>query len=649
MAGAGQPRPSAAMAGPAMLGRRGPFMQSSKPSRSSRAVSVWWSVGTRIGRDLWRAAPDLIAFEVLFQLVSVALIAPPVTWLFRRVVAAGGDLAVGNFEIALFLLEPRGAVAASVVIVLVLATVFLQFAGFLYIGLGAASDRRLTYSDALRRILQRAPRVFGVSFLGLLVALVVILPFAAGIGATYQLLLSTYDINYYLDVRPPEFVTAVVIAGALGLAAAAAAAVVYVLLVFAVPLVVLSRNGARRAFALSYRMVRRDLGVIAGALLGWLIAWAALSATVNLLIGQLAGLLIHLAGSSMPRLLVVLGSLAALDLAAVVLLAFIGLVFNALLIAHLFRRSAGRCGIELEPLPEAEPLGPRPRWRLKRKGPLLVASLLVVVAVLAAFQLLESLQLENKVEITAHRGSSLAAPENTLAAIRRAVEDGADYVEIDVQLSADGVLVVNHDADLMRVAASPRVVATSTFAELRQVDVGSRFGAEFVGERLPSLDEVLDAVRDRSRIDVELKSYGGDGERLVRAVVETLREREMIGQAVVMSLVYEEVKAVRRLAPEIPVGFVASASIGRLERLDVDFFAISQGLATEARIAAMHAGDKEVWVWTVDDPAAASRLIDRGVDNLITNTPGRMVELLAERSELENFERVLLRYRNLRE
>ena len=318
-----------------------------------------------------------------------------------------------------------------------------------------------------------------------------------------------------------------------------------------------------------------------------------------------------------------------------------------LLVVRLFR-SAGGSATEVVSVQTADSRWQGgTAWPALRKAPLGVALLALVLAALVVRGLLEQVRWEDHIDISAHRGSSLTAPENTLSAVRQAIADGATYVEVDVQRTADGVLVIVHDADLMRVAGKPLVISKSHYAELAEVDVGSRHGASFADERVPTLEQVIDEVEGRIKLIVELKSYQGDKQKLVQDVVRMLRDKQLGKNAVVMSLAYDELVELSRLAPEITAGFVASASLGDLTTLDVDFLAVSQAQATDLLISSAHARGKQVYVWTVDDASTASLMIDRGVDNLITNDPLTIVRVLQDRQALSNTERILLRFRSL--
>ena len=138
-------------------------------------------------------------------------------------------------------------------------------------------------------------------------------------------------------------------------------------------------------------------------------------------------------------------------------------------------------------------------------------------------------------EITAHRGSSKMAPENTMAALEAAMEEMADYSEIDVQTTADGIVVLCHDLNLKRVAGVDRTLGSMTYSQLEQLDVGSHFSPEFNGERIPALREVLEACKGRMKLNIELKNIGNDTS-LPEQVAALVKEYDMEDQCVITSV-----------------------------------------------------------------------------------------------------------------
>jgi glycerophosphoryl diester phosphodiesterase len=600
-------------------------------------------------QGFWRALPDFLYYDLIYRVLAVILVTPLVLWLFHRFVARSGSEAIGNFDIGLFLLTPMGAAMTGLILVVLGTITFARLAGLIHIGSAVAADRRVTYADALRMALvERPTRVMKVSFLVLFVLLIVALPFVLAILFAAWMLVTEHDINYYLTTHPPEFLLAIGIAAVIAMVGAIALVLASAPLVFALPQALYSHHSIRTVFHDSRRLAKGQLTRIASVIAVCVVATVVASSMANGIVYFIGSLLVQAAGERVGLLVAALGGTAALNVLLNVLIDFTSVSVLCLVIARLYRQARERLGWETPaPLSQATPLSRKPEWKLHRKAPLAVAILALVLTSVVVHQIMENLNFVDRVDITAHRGASLAAPENTLSAIRQAIAKGATYVEFDVQLTADGSIVVNHDADLMRVARSPLVISQATFEELREVDVGTPFGAKFAGERLPTLDEVIEAAEGKVKLVVEFKSYKADAAKLVAEVVKTIKDRDLVEGAVVMSLKYDEVREVERLAPEIVSGFVASATLGDLSKLHADFLAVSKSQASDAFIATAHAQGKEVYVWTIDDPGDMSTMIDRGVDNIITNDPATAVRVLKERAELGTAERILLRFKSL--
>ena len=171
------------------------------------------------------------------------------------------------------------------------------------------------------------------------------------------------------------------------------------------------------------------------------------------------------------------------------------------------------------------------------------AAVALSVAISSGVVFIEKLNLERNIAVTAHRGSSMDAPENTLSAVRKAISDGADYAEIDVQTTSDGVVVLMHDGDLMRIASVDRKVSEITFDELMKIDIGSWFSPVFRNERIAKLTEVIDAVKNHIKLNIELK-YNRPDPALAEKVVRIIREKSFTAECLVSSLDYRALVAV---------------------------------------------------------------------------------------------------------
>jgi glycerophosphoryl diester phosphodiesterase len=231
--------------------------------------------------------------------------------------------------------------------------------------------------------------------------------------------------------------------------------------------------------------------------------------------------------------------------------------------------------------------------------------------------------------IIGHRGAAGHAPENTLASFAKALALGADAVECDVQLSADGVPVVIHDPTLDRTTNGSGPVAARSAAELRALDAGAWFGPAFAGERIPTLAEVLDWARGRTRVVLELKQGPVYDARLPERVVEVIRDARAEGDVLAISFDHEAVRQVVAMAPAVLAGVLYAA-----RPLDPVSLAWGAGatvllphwhFATADDVATAHEAGLGIAPWTVDDATVAERLFALGVDALSSNYPERLL------------------------
>jgi glycerophosphoryl diester phosphodiesterase len=288
-----------------------------------------------------------------------------------------------------------------------------------------------------------------------------------------------------------------------------------------------------------------------------------------------------------------------------------------------------------------EKLATSRRRRISIKWALAGLTLAAVLAGVVGIILMNSVRPEDDVVVIAHRGAAGSAPENTLASVALAVEQGADIVEIDVQESADGKIVVVHDSDLMRVGGAAIKIWHATYDELLEVDVGTWYGPEFSGQRVPTLEQVLEICKGRSRVNIELKYYGHN-ERLEERVAEIVERMGMEDEIVLMSLASDIVTSMQLLRPDWTVGLLTAKAVGDLTESNADFLAVHVGIASHRFVRRAHAAGKEVYVWTVNDKLNMSRMMSRGVDGVITDHPALAKQVIEERAELSAAERLML-------
>ena len=255
---------------------------------------------------------------------------------------------------------------------------------------------------------------------------------------------------------------------------------------------------------------------------------------------------------------------------------------------------------------------------------------------------LESLNADTN--ITAHRGGALRAPENTLSALSDSWECGADSAEIDVQETKDGVLVLLHDESLKRITRMDKNIWEVTYEEIRELDAGSSFGKEYQGEKIPTLEEVLNFCRGRLDLNIEIK-YNGKNKGIVQRVIQVIRENHFEENCVVTSMSYQFLEQIKETAPEIRTGYIMTMSYGSIsEAAAADFFSVRYDYITERFVREAHALGKEVHAWTVNYRGNIRRMLDMGVDDIITDDPVLVRKVQNQESGTKTGFRELLEY-----
>jgi glycerophosphoryl diester phosphodiesterase len=240
----------------------------------------------------------------------------------------------------------------------------------------------------------------------------------------------------------------------------------------------------------------------------------------------------------------------------------------------------------------------------------------------------------------AHRGASAAAPPNTLAAFQKAIELGADGVEFDVHLSADGVPVVIHDFTVDATTDGSGRVADLTLTQLKQLDAGATFDPSFAGERIPTLEEVLEPLGSRLLLNIELKTTSLGDNGLEQAVIAQVERRGLGDDVLLSSFNPFSLRRAKRIAPHIPVGLLYAPDLPLPLRCAwLAFLAPHEArhpkhtMVDASYIAWARRRGYRVNAWTVNDPDEMRRLIGLGVDGIVTDVPDVLRSVLASPSQ----------------
>lgn len=230
--------------------------------------------------------------------------------------------------------------------------------------------------------------------------------------------------------------------------------------------------------------------------------------------------------------------------------------------------------------------------------------------------------------IIAHRGASRAAPENTLAAMKKAMELGADYAELDACETKDGEIVLMHDEKLERTTGQKGMIWEYSLPELKEFEAGSWFGEEFGGEPIPTLQEVMNLVKGKMKLNIEIKVFGHE-HSIAQNVVDIIRAENFEDECMVTSFDREIIEEVKNIAPELTTGFIFGEGCkenvfdGNWDALSCDRQILDKDLVKKAKESG-----KRIYVWTVNHPGEMKKLIDLKVDGLITDVPDVLKEVL---------------------
>jgi glycerophosphoryl diester phosphodiesterase len=242
--------------------------------------------------------------------------------------------------------------------------------------------------------------------------------------------------------------------------------------------------------------------------------------------------------------------------------------------------------------------------------------------------------------VIAHRGASAAAPENTMAAFRKAVDVQAEMIELDVMLSRDGVPVLFHDADLDAKSNGQGPLGDLDIEQLRRLDVGSWFSEAFAGERMPTLEEVLAWAAGRISLNIEIKTEAWReslDESVEPKVVELVRRHGMERHVIFSSFDYRVIRRLKTLAPDLPTAVLYEPSqsegldpVSLVRSLGADGFNCSWRELTPEWLASLKREGIPVLIYTVNDRERMDSLISQGVSGIFSDHPDLLREAAHE-------------------
>lgn len=607
--------------------------------KGGTSVVQFW-VGMRRLTAHWK---PLILFEILWKLVTLLVIAPACAGLIQLAIQLAKLKYLTTSNLLQFLRSPWTILLLAVLLLLAaLYTLFEIAAVCTCFRQSRFQKVRTTLGRMVRSGLQSVLHFFrgGGPFLVLhLLVLIPLMQFSATSGIFTAMGIPDF-LAYYMTKKEfllPIYVAAIILCCLLS-----------VRWVFSSVLFTQNQCSYRSARATSVQLVRGRFWQTFFSVLVWNCCYFAALLVFLCLITVVVLMVIRATGSND---LIMSQAMRILKLLIQIVLWSFSFFATPICMAHLTALLEKRCVQMPEVvLPEPVPLS-RSAKPFRRSTAVLTACCFTVAALGLNLSYVYSvftgkanfrLALFQNPTVMAHRGLSADAPENTLYAFSDAISVGADFIELDVQQTRDGVLVVMHDSNLKRTTGVNKDIWDVDYADIQNLDAGSWFDPAYANARIPTLEETLQFVDKRAKLNIEIKPTKHGSDTLEQDVAELITQYQYTDACYVTSFSYGSLKKVKEANPEIRTGYLMSVAYGQFYSLKyADAFSLNKVFVTSQVVNAAHQQGKQIFAWTVNGMSEVRSLCNLHVDSIITDDPVMVQNVISRDSTGETLRSVL--------
>lgn len=601
-------------------------------------VQFW--VGMRRLTAHWK---PLILFEILWKLVTLLVIAPACAGLIQLAIHLAKLKYLTTSNLLQFLRSPWTILLLAVLLLLAaLYTLFEIAAVCTCFRQSRFQKVRTTLGRMVRSGLQSVLHFFrgGGPFLVLhLLVLIPLMQFSATSGIFTAMGIPDF-LAYYMTKKEfllPIYVAAIILCCLLS-----------VRWVFSSVLFTQNQCSYRSARATSVQLVRGRFWQTFFSVLVWNCCYFAALLVFLCMITVVVLMVIRATGSND---LIMSQAMRILKLLIQIVLWSFSFFATPICMAHLTALLEKRCVQMPEVvLPEPVPLS-RSAKPFRRSTAVLTACCFTVAALGLNLSYVYSvftgkanfrLALFQNPTVMAHRGLSADAPENTLYAFSDAISVGADFIELDVQQTRDGVLVVMHDSNLKRTTGVNKDIWDVDYADIQNLDAGSWFDPAYANARIPTLEETLQFVDKRAKLNIEIKPTKHGSDTLEQDVAELITQYQYTDACYVTSFSYGSLKKVKEANPEIRTSYLMSVAYGQFYSLKyADAFSLNKVFVTSQVVNAAHQQGKQIFAWTVNGMSEVRSLCNLHVDSIITDDPVMVQNVISRDSTGETLRSVL--------
>jgi glycerophosphoryl diester phosphodiesterase len=565
-------------------------------------------------KDFRKSYRKLFLFAVIYMFISSLIFVPMIASIFNRMLRIMGSNYLLNSDVYNITLSYKVFLSIVAISILSLYILYIEFSVFLIIAQKVYFNKKISIADAFITSIRKTSKLLGLGVLHFIPILLIIAPFFSSTIAPSMLLSinvrkiitnRVFD-TYYFTIIYFLFLF-------LG---------IYLILrwIFTLHFILIEGMSIKDSLKYSLSITKRNKVKILFTLL--------LANTIVIFIA----IVVSASITYIPSVMTVRNTL--LERYLITFSSFLTYIFtmllmpiNTIFITRLYYKIHKERNIILNDnlkVYSSKLLNSLEKFFFKffrlRKGLLFSLFLIYITGSFLLNYTLTKDVLRWNVMVIGHRGDMYNAPENSMSSVISAINIGVDAVEIDVQMTKDGIIVLNHDFDLKRVAGVPFRVSDLTYDEISKLEIGAHFSEQFLGERIPTLLEVLLEVKGKTKLVIEIKPYGPSS-LLAEKVVELIEELDMVDQCYIQSFEYAILKEVRKLNSDIKIAQILYVAAGNLSALDVDIYTINQSMLSHEFIKNAQKNGRKVWVWTVNNERNIRDVLRYDIDGIITGYP----------------------------
>ncbi len=578
---------------------------------------------------------SIILFEITFKLMAAAFFIPLIYYIINLSVKLAGISYLGKQNVKQYFTSPS-TYGLFVILLIILAAYFLiNASGLIYVMEASHREEKIGVIPLMIKAVLNALRLINPKNWGIIVYILLVLP------VTSSVMLS----GSAASLKTPDFFETLLRHGRLYinifLIVYFTMSVLSIIRIFSLNYYTLYHVNYREAKRLSHETIRRHFLV---TFMGLIICNLLINGVLYLLQGTLAtalaGILERVVAMKQLRFALTLGT----QIIFLVLYIVFSIVSTPLIYAYVCTRF-----YELEGDKGYNDFREVKEKREKRKKRILTDNekksreRVAFIALLFTALFLNGLYIymgasnranlsilyPTRAMVTAHRGDSHGAPENTMSAIALAHENQADIVEVDIRQTRDGEYILMHDENMKRTTGVNKRVGDVDYAFIQELDAGIIFSGKFAGEHIPTLREILEYGKENNIFyNIELKPAGTDY-NYVEGIVDMIGEYDYVDNCVLASADYDSLCKVKSLNPDIRTVYILTIVVGDVSGIEnVDIFSIRYNFITVEMVKQIHSEGKEIYAWTVNREEQIKNLLLMDVDSIITDNPYNTKEII---------------------